>query len=136
MVHFELANKPSAEICLVHWLENLVWISKFASVLPNCSLDSRHQLLLYTKGSEPMVRVPLVERGSFLGGTRASLDCMRYIVVLSNKVGLLQQFAFELLKYANNTFIYFCTKFSAFSKLLLSILLSTVIVSVQCEWSL
>ena len=75
-----------------------------------------------------MVRVPLVIRRSFSGGTRAALLYMRYIVVLSNKVGLLQQFTYGLLKYANNTFISFRTKFSAISKLLLSILLPVVIV--------
>ena len=75
-----------------------------------------------------MVRVPLVVRRSFSGGTRAALRYMRCIVILSNKVGLLQQFTFEVLKYANNTFISFHTKFSAISKLLLSILLLAVIV--------
>ena len=80
------------------------------------------------RGSQPMVRVPLVVRRSFSGGTRAARRYMRSIVVLSNKVDLLQQFTFELLKYANNTFISFRTKFSAISKLLLSILLPAVIV--------
>ena len=64
-----------------------------------------------------------LSQGFPTGGTQATLRCMRYIVVLSDEVGLLQQFALELAKICGQHFHtkFFHTKFSVLSKLLLSI---------------